>query len=85
MKLSHWDESFISYHELWIRGLSNFFSFLCVCVCVCVYICETLFSIKYWTSLVVQWLRLYLPIQRVCVQSLVKELRSHMLRGAAKK
>ena len=33
------------------------------------------------TSLVVQWLRLHLPMQGVWVQSLVGELRSHMLLG----
>ena len=30
------------------------------------------------TSLAVQWLRLHLPMQRMQVQSLVRELRSHM-------
>ena len=30
------------------------------------------------TSLVVQWLRLHLPMQGVWVRSLVRELRSHM-------
>ena len=34
---------------------------------------------------VVQWLRICLAMQEIRVQSLVKELRSHMLRGAAKK
>ena len=33
------------------------------------------------TSLVVQWLTILLPIQGVWVQSLVRELRSHMPRG----
>ena len=33
------------------------------------------------TSLVVQWLRLRLPMQGVRVQSLVRELRSHMPLG----
>ena len=33
------------------------------------------------TSLVVQWLRLCLPMQRVWVRSLVRELRSHVLDG----
>ena len=33
------------------------------------------------TSLAVQWLRLRLPMQGVQVQSLVKELRSHMPLG----
>ena len=33
------------------------------------------------TSLAVQWLRLHLPMQRVWVRSLIRELRSHMLRG----
>ena len=33
------------------------------------------------TSLVVQWLGLRLPMQRVQVQSLVGELGSHMPRG----
>ena len=32
----------------------------------------------------VQWLRLSLPIQGARVQSLVGELRSHMLQGSAK-
>ena len=31
----------------------------------------------------VQWLRLYLPVQGVQVQSLVRELRSHLLQGVA--
>ena len=33
------------------------------------------------TSLVVQWLRICLPMQGTWVRSLVGELRSHMLRG----
>ena len=33
------------------------------------------------TSLVVQWLRIHLPMQEMWVQSLVGELRSHMLQG----
>ena len=33
------------------------------------------------TSLVVQWLRIHLPMQGMWVQSLVRELRSHMPRG----
>ena len=40
---------------------------------------------KPWTSLVVQWLRLYLLMQRVWVQSLVGELRSYMLWTKIKK
>ena len=35
-----------------------------------------------WISLAVQWLRL--PMQGTWVQSLVRELRSHMLHGVAK-
>ena len=31
----------------------------------------------------VQWLRLHLPVQGVQVQSLVRELRSHLLQGVA--
>jgi len=34
--------------------------------------------IEVGTSLAVQWLRLHLPMQGVWVQSLVRELRSHM-------
>ena len=33
------------------------------------------------TSLVVQWLRIFLPMQGTCIRSLIGELRSHMLRG----
>ena len=33
------------------------------------------------TSLVVQWLRICLPVQRIGVQPPVRELRSHMPRG----
>ena len=33
------------------------------------------------TFLVVQWLRIRLPMQATQVQSLVGELRSHVLRG----
>ena len=33
------------------------------------------------TSLVVQWLRILLPMQGMQVQSLVGELRSHMPQG----
>ena len=36
------------------------------------------------TLLAVQWLRLHLPMQGVWVQSLVRELRSHMPRGQKK-
>ena len=32
---------------------------------------------KFGTSLVVQWLSVYLPMQRTQVQTLVRELRSH--------
>ena len=35
-------------------------------------------------SLAVQWLRLCLPTQGVCIPSLVGELRSHMPRGQKK-
>ena len=34
-----------------------------------------------WTSLAVQWLRLYFPMQEVQVQSLVRKLKSHMPRS----
>ena len=37
------------------------------------------------TFLAVQWLRLYLPMQGVRVQSMVGELRSHMPLGVALK
>ena len=37
------------------------------------------------TSLAVQWLRIYLPVQKAPVHSLVRELRSHMPCGMAKK
>ena len=37
------------------------------------------------TSLVVQWLRIHLAIHRTWVQSLARELRSHMLHSSAKK
>ena len=33
------------------------------------------------TSLVVQWLRIHLPMQGTQVRSLVRELRFHMLQG----
>ena len=33
------------------------------------------------TSLVVQWLRIHLALQRTWIQPLVRELRSHMLRS----
>ena len=36
-------------------------------------------------SLMVQWLRFYLPMQLVQVRSLVRELRSHMSHGVAKR
>ena len=42
--------------------------------------------VLYWgTSLVVQWLRTLLAVQRTLVQSLVRELRAYMLCRAAKK
>ena len=34
-----------------------------------------------WTSLVVQWLRTCLPRQGTQIQSLIGELRSHMLQS----
>ena len=37
------------------------------------------------TFLVVQWLRLHLPMQGAWVQSLLGKLRSHMLNGISKK
>ena len=37
------------------------------------------------TSLVVRWLRLYLPMQGLWVQSLVAELRSHVSPSQKKK
>ena len=36
---------------------------------------------KWGTSLVVQWLRISLPVQGTRVRSLVGELRSHLPRG----
>ena len=33
------------------------------------------------TSLVIQWLRIHLPVQGMWVQPLVRELRSHMTRS----
>ena len=44
-----------------------------------------LLKVEPWgTSPMVQWLRLCLSMQRAWVQSLVRELRSHMPRGTAK-
>ena len=40
---------------------------------------------KEGNSLVVQWLRLHTSVQGAWVQPLVRELRSHMLHGMAKK
>ena len=40
-----------------------------------------LLKCKFGISLVVQWLRIRLPMQGTRVRSLVKELRSHMLWG----
>ena len=37
------------------------------------------------TPLVVLWLRFHLPVQELWVQSLVRELGSHMPRGAVQK
>ena len=36
------------------------------------------------TSLSTQWLRLYIPVQEVWVESLVGELRSHLPQGVVK-
>ena len=53
--------------------------------------CSTLapnFALSFFksaASLVVQWLRLCLPAQGVCIPSLVRELRSHMPRGQKNK
>ena len=35
--------------------------------------------------MVVQWLHSVLPMQGACIQSLIREIRSHMLLGMAKK
>ena len=44
--------------------------------------CVSVYSrISSGTSLVVQWLRIWLPVQGTWVQSLVLELRSHMPQG----
>ena len=43
------------------------------------------FEIKWRDSLAVQWFRLHNPGQGVWVRSLVRELRSHMRLGMAKK
>ena len=50
-------------------------------------VCELHLNKTYFlgTSLAVQWLRLHLPMQGVRVQSLVRELRSHMLHGQKNK
>ena len=46
------------------------------------YVTLTMFKADHWgTSLVVQWLRICLPKQGTQVQSLVRELRSHMPRN----
>ena len=41
--------------------------------------------LKWGTSLAVQWLELWLPLQGAWVQSLVGEVGSHMLCGSVKK
>ena len=41
-------------------------------------------NIAIGTSLVVQWLRLCLPMQKVQVQSLIGDLGSHVSQGATK-
>ena len=46
---------------------------------------ENLKYANFGTSLVVQWLRICLPMQGMLVQSLVWELRSHMPRAGATK
>ena len=42
-------------------------------------------DIKHWTSLVFQWFRLCLPMQKSWVRSLVGELRPHILWSVAQK
>ena len=59
--------------------------YTCVCVCVCVYIYIYIHEKYLWTSLADQWLSLHLPVQGVCVQSLVSELRSYMPLGQKNK
>ena len=46
---------------------------------LCGLLCRNYFSDG--TSLVVQWLRIHLPMQRTWIQYLVRELRSHMMQG----
>ena len=46
-------------------------------VCHCLKV-ETASKHVYWTSLVAQWLRICLAMQRMWVQSLVGEVRSYM-------
>ena len=43
-----------------------------------------LIEIKKETSLAVQWLRLHLSIQEAWIQSLVRELKTHILQDVAK-
>ena len=43
--------------------------------------CVQLLRLIVRTSLVVQWLRICLPMQGTQVQSLIQELKSHMLWG----
>ena len=43
--------------------------------------CSNINKTEIGTSLMVQWLRLHLPVQGVWARSLVKDLRFHMLCG----
>ena len=61
-------------------------SWLFPLVALCVTLARILIQKSlFGTSLVVQWLRIHLAIYGIWVQSLVKELRSHMLHSSAKK
>ena len=57
----------VSCNEKCTKGLSHNYS--------------TISNEEIGTSLVVQWLRIHLPMQRAQVWSLVRELRSHILCG----
>ena len=64
--------------------MSKIYIWVCisVCVCVCVCVCTQQFKNIQGTSLVVQWLRIRLPVQGTRVRALVRE--DPTCRGAAK-
>ena len=87
MSVAHWAGRGVL---IWIRLIVMILFYMIGCsqghmYWTCDFHITTDLKVFWGTSLVVQWLRLYLPVLGVQIQSLVRELRSHMPHGQKRK